>query len=332
MMPPTALRRRVERMIRPPSAPSHACRMLGAIMPNLPTGTVTFLFSDIEGSTALLKRLGDDAYSELLTTHRRLMRETFAGFGGQEIDTQGDAFFYSFPRARDAVAAAVAVQRAHARARWPGDAAVRLRIGLHTGEPAVGEEGYTGLDVVRASRLAAIGRGGQVLLSDTTRAIVADDLPGGVSLRSLGEQPLRDIERPEPLSELIISDVSVTPPSADRSEATLLADDPPPRSSEALPGMPDWLLGPARRFIPGGEKTRDLIEQRVLESITKAFEDGASRRRRRDRDVEPPDVLKPSMADEIDRLRSLRDSGAMNEEQYARAVDRVVGAGPDEPA
>ena len=207
---------------------------------------------------------------------------------------------------------------------------MRLRIGLHTGEPAVGEEGYTGLDVVRASRLAAIGRGGQVLLSDTTRAIVADDLPEGVSLRSLGEQPLRDIERPEPLSELIISDVSVTPPSTDRTAA--LADTPPARAADMPPDLPDFLLGSARRFIPGGEKTRDLIEQRVLESITKAFEDGASRRRRRDRDVEPPEVPKPSMADEIDRLRSLRDSGAMNEEQYARAVDRVVGAGPDEPA
>jgi class 3 adenylate cyclase len=318
-------------MIHVPRAESRACRILAAIMPQLPTGTVTFLFSDIEGSTALLKRLGDASYAELLATHRQLIRETFAGFGGQEIDTQGDAFFYSFPRARDAVAAAVAVQRAHTRARWPGDAAVRLRIGLHTGEPAVGEEGYTGLDVVRASRLAAIGRGGQVLLSDTTRAIVADDLPEGVSLRSLGEQPLRDIERPEPLSELIISDVSVTAPSTDRPEA--LGDNPPARSSDTTPDLPEWILGSARRFIPGGEKTRDLIEQRVLESITKAFEDGNRRRsRRRDRDVDPPEPPKPSMADEIDRLRSLRDSGALTEEQYARAVDRVVGAGPDEPA
>jgi class 3 adenylate cyclase len=299
-------------------------------MPHLPTGTVTFLFSDIEGSTALLKRLGDEPYAELLATHRRLMRETFAGFGGQEIDTQGDAFFYSFPRARDAVAAAVAVQRAHTRARWPGDEAVRLRIGLHTGEPAVGEEGYTGLDVVRASRLAAIGRGGQVLLSDTTRAIVADDLPEGVSLRSLGEQPLRDIERPEPLSELIISDVSVTPPSTDRPETP---PDTRLQRSSGAPDLPGWILGPARHFIPGDEKTRDLIERRVLDSITKAFEDGASRRRRRqDRDVEPPEPPGPSMADEIDRLRSLRDAGALTEEQYARAVDRVVGARPEEPA
>lgn len=147
-------------------------------MPHLPSGTVTFVFSDIEGSTALLKELGDVGYGEALATHRRLVRETFAEYDGHEIDTQGDAFFYSFTRARAAVAAAVAIQRAHARQAWPDGASVRIRLGLHTGEPAVGEEGYTGLDVVRAARIAAAGRGGQVLLSDTTRAIVASDLMG----------------------------------------------------------------------------------------------------------------------------------------------------------
>jgi class 3 adenylate cyclase len=294
-------------------------------MPNLPSGTVTFLFSDIEGSTTLLKALGDERYAELLATHRRLMRETFAGFGGQEIDTQGDAFFYSFPRARDAVAAAVAVQQAHARATWPGGAAVRLRIGLHTGEPAVGDEGYTGLDVVRASRLAAIGRGGQVLLSDTTRAIVADDLPDGVTMRSLGERPLRDIERPEPLTELVIPDVQVS------EVAPIQASD---ESKVAIPPeLPEWLAGPARRFLPGGDRTRDVIERRVMDAITEAFEQGGARRaergRRRDRDLGSPDAdpapTVRSVADEIDRLRALRDSGALTEEQYARAVDRVLG-------
>ena len=297
-------------------------------MPNLPSGTVTFLFSDIEGSTTLLKALGDERYAELLATHRRLMRETFAGFGGQEIDTQGDAFFYSFSRARDAVAAAVAVQRAHARATWPDDVAVRLRIGLHTGEPAVGDEGYTGLDVVRASRLAAIGRGGQVLLSDTTRAIVADDLPDGVTMRSLGERPLRDIERPEPLTELVIPDVQVS---------DVAAVQPSDASEPALPpDLPDWLAGPARRFLPGGDRTRDVIERRVMDAITEAFEQGGARRadrgRGRDRDLDRPRLPDAdpapgarSVADEIDRLRALRDSGALTEEQYARAVDRVLG-------
>ena len=138
------------------------------------------------------------------------MRETFGAHDGQEIDTQGDAFFYSFPRARDAVAAAVEVQRAHEHEAWPEGVSVRLRLGLHTGEPAVGDEGYTGLDVVRASRIAAVGRGGQVLLSETTSAIVAGDLPDGVRMRSVGEQALRDIERPEPLHELQIDDVPST--------------------------------------------------------------------------------------------------------------------------
>jgi class 3 adenylate cyclase len=304
-------------------------------MPNLPSGTVTFLFSDIEGSTTLLKRLGDAGYAGLLATHRRLMRETFAGFGGQEIDTQGDAFFYSFPRARDAVAAAVDVQRAHAKASWPGDAAVRLRIGLHTGEPAVGDEGYTGLDVVRASRLAAIGRGGQVLLSDTTRAIVAGDLPDGVRMRSLGERTLRDIERPEPLSELVISEVAVsgTPDGGtdESGQQSVGSGTRRPIAAEGAPELPDWVLGTARRWLPGGERTRDLIEQRVLGAIEEAFEDKsrerAERRQRRGRGRRP--AGKASVADEIDRLRGLRDAGALDEEQYRRAVDRVVGGGDD---
>ena len=304
-------------------------------MPNLPTGTVTFLFSDIEGSTSLLKRLGDAGYAELLATHRRLMRETFAGYGGQEIDTQGDAFFYSFPRARDGVAAAVAVQQAHAQESWPDSVAVRLRIGLHTGEPAVGDEGYTGLDVVRASRLAAIGRGGQVLLSDTTRAIVANDLPDGVRMRSLGERPLRDIERPEPLTELLIPDVEVTEEGAvapNKAAAATPAGIPPE--------LPEWLSGPARRFLPGGERTRDMIERRVMDALGEAFEqrnaERAERPRRRDRagvrrklPSADPAQAPPSVADEIDRLRELRDSGALTEEQYTRAVDRVLDSAAD---
>lgn len=306
-------------------------------MPILPSGTVTFLFSDIEGSTSLLKRLGDDRYAELLSRHRRLMRETFAGFGGQEIDTQGDAFFYSFPRARDAVAAAVDVQRAHAGGKWPGDAAVRLRIGLHTGEPAVGEEGYTGLDVVRASRLAAIGRGGQVLLSDTTRAIVANDLPSGVTMRALGERRLRDIERPEPLTELVIPEVDVSQDDASNRDMRPDAERPdpagPPRQSTA-PELPGWIGDEARRWLPGGERTRDLIEQRVLSAMEKAFAESATRRAERwsadgarrhpDRASQPPG-RRGSLADEIERLRSLRDAGALTDEQYARAVDRAVG-------
>ena len=303
-----------------------ACRILGHVMPSLPTGTVTFLFSDIEGSTMLLKRLGDAAYAELLATHRQLMRETFAGFGGQEIDTQGDAFFYSFPRARDGVAAAVEVQRAHAKAGWPKEADVRLRIGLHTGEPAVGDEGYTGLDVVRASRISALGRGGQVLLSDTTRAIVAADLPDGVELRPVGERQLRDIDRPEPLSELIISGVPVTPPAAADTAERTAADAPSPWPFDGEDDLPSWMTGAARRFMPGTDRTRDLIEERVMGAITRAFDakhHGSDRGRRGPTPV-PQAPPGRSVADEIGRLRDLRDAGALTDEQYARAVDRAV--------
>lgn len=174
---------------------------------NLYSGTVTFLFSDVEGSTELLKRLGEDAYATVLEQHRGIVREAFSARDGREIDTQGDAFFYAFARARDAVAAAVSAQRALAGHAWPQGVEVRVRMGLHTGEPVVGDEGYTGMDVVRAARIAAVGRGGQVLLSEATRALVGPDLPDRVTAHPLGEQRLKDIERPEPLHELIIDGV-----------------------------------------------------------------------------------------------------------------------------
>ncbi len=169
-------------------------------MADYPTGTVTFLFTDIEGSTKLLQQLGD-GYGAVVADHRRILRETLGGAGGREVDTQGDAFFYSFQRARDAVRAAVDGQRALAEHDWPLGAQVRVRMGLHTGEPAVGDEGYIGLDVVRAARICSAGHGGQVLLSEATRALVGGDLPDGVSIRDLGEQNLKDV-RAEHLYQL----------------------------------------------------------------------------------------------------------------------------------
>jgi class 3 adenylate cyclase len=169
----------------------------------LPQGTVTFAFTDIEGSTALLKRLGD-GYGEVLSDHRRLVRETFTKSGGVEIDTQGDAFFFAFARAREGVEAAAEVQRAHASHDWTQDAEVRMRIGLHTGEPSVGEEGYLGIDVVRAARLCSTCVGGQVLLSETTRALLGSSLPSGVSVFPLGERHLKDLDQPELVYELEI--------------------------------------------------------------------------------------------------------------------------------
>ena len=194
--------------VHAPSLP-RAC-ILGACLP-FPSGTVTFLFSDVEGSTALLKRLGD-RYDEVLSEHRRLMRERFTEHGGVEIDTQGDAFFFAFARARDAVTAAVEAQRAHAEQEWPDGVAVLVRMGLHTGEPLVGSEGYLGLDVVRAARLCTAGSGGHVLLSETTRALVGSSLPEGVSVFPLGERRLKDIDEPERIFELEI--VGATRPKA----------------------------------------------------------------------------------------------------------------------
>src|SRR5919205_4040471 len=140
-------------------------------MPALPTGTVTLLFTDIEGSTQLLRRLGE-AYAGVLAEHQRLLWEAFAAHDGREVDTQGDAFFVAFPRAVDAVQAAVAAQRALAAHPWPDRAAVRVRMGLHTGEPTSTGGRYVGLDVHRAARIGAAGHGGQGLLSATTQALL----------------------------------------------------------------------------------------------------------------------------------------------------------------
>jgi class 3 adenylate cyclase len=169
----------------------------------LPGGTVTFVFTDIEGSTKLLQELGDEAYGTVSNDHRRLVRETFGARGGTEIDTQGDAFFFSFPRARDAVAAAVDTQRALRDHEWPEGHELRVRMGLHTGEPQVGDEGYLGLDVVRAARISAAGHGGQILISETTRALLGNQLPDGVAVHDLGEQHLKDVQH-EHIYELTI--------------------------------------------------------------------------------------------------------------------------------
>src|SRR2546430_363724 len=154
-------------------------------MSELPTGTVTFLFTDVEGSTRLLRELGD-RYAEVLHEHRATLRRAFERHGGIEVDTQGDAFFVAFPKASEALAAAA--EGRDALARGP----IRVRMGLHTGEPVVTEEGYVGIDVHRAARIAAAGHGGQILASQSTR-----DLAGADSLRDLGRHRLKDLTQAE---------------------------------------------------------------------------------------------------------------------------------------
>src|SRR5689334_2462806 len=160
--------------------------MMAPMNRELPSGTVTFLFTDIAGSTALLHELGDDAYAEALSAHRVVIRDAAARHSGMEVDTQGDAFFIAFARATDALAAAVDAQ--HALAEGP----VQVRMGLHTGEPVLTDEGYAGVDVHRAARIAASGHGGQVLLSQATRDLCPTD-----GLRELGEHRLKDLSAPE---------------------------------------------------------------------------------------------------------------------------------------
>ncbi|TMD70212.1 MAG: adenylate/guanylate cyclase domain-containing protein, partial [Chloroflexi bacterium] len=161
-------------------------------MRELPTGTVTLLFTDIEGSTRLLQQVGH-RYDGILIECRQLLRAAFHRWKGYEVDTQGDAFFVAFARATDAVSAAVEMQCALAAHPWPDGATVHVRMGLHTGEPQRSAEGYVGLDVHRAARIMSAGHGGQVLLSQTTRDLVEHDLPDGVSLRDLGAHRLKDL-------------------------------------------------------------------------------------------------------------------------------------------
>src|SRR5262245_42633619 len=196
-------------------------------MPELLSGTLTVLHTEIEGSTLLTVHLAD-RYPEVLATHCALLRAAFAAHEGHEVDTQGDSFFGVFPRATQAVAAAVAMQRTFAAAAWPEGGAVRVRIGLHTGEPIRTAAGYTGLDVIRGARIRDAGHGGQVLLSKSTATLVEDVLLDGLSLRDLGAYRLKNLPRPERIFQLIIPD--------------LLADFPPLQSLETPRRAPGRVL------------------------------------------------------------------------------------------
>jgi class 3 adenylate cyclase/streptogramin lyase len=168
------------------------------------SATATFLFTDIEGSTELLKTHRGE-YASILVDHHRILRDAFSAFGGREVDNQGDSFFVAFPRARNAVLAAATIQRSIAEHAWPGGAAVRVRMGIHTGEAEVAADRYVGMSVHRAARISSVGHGGQVLVSPTTAGHLEDedDLPG-IALRDLGEHRLKNISRPVRLHQLDI--------------------------------------------------------------------------------------------------------------------------------
>jgi len=236
-------------------------------MPSLPSGTVTFAFTDIEDSTALLRELGD-GYGKTLAEHRRIIREAL-GANGVEIDTQGDAFFFAFPRAREAVVAAAEVQRAHAAHAWPHDAAIRVRIGLHTGEPHVAEEGYVGLDVVRAARICTAARGGHVLLSESTRALLGSSMPEGVSVFPRGERHLKGIEEPERVYELAIEGVETEQEEdAKIAEGVATPEPPPPAGPQSATGE----QAIERRVDDLGKRLAAGIEEQVARKLERVFE------------------------------------------------------------
>ena len=190
----------------------------------LPCGTVTFLFTDIEGSTELSRRHGAE-YGDLRAEHRRLLRDAFEAHRGREVDADGDAFFIVFERATDAVAAAVAAQHS-----LLATDAVRVRMGLHTTEPHLHSEGYVGVGVSRAARICAAAHGGQIVLSQATAGIVEDDELLDVRLRDLGDHSLKDIPRPQRLFQIEADGLpSEFPPLGTRTAAgtiaTLLAID-----------------------------------------------------------------------------------------------------------
>jgi predicted ATPase/class 3 adenylate cyclase len=248
-------------------------------MADLPTGTVTFLFTDIEGSTGLLQALGD-RYAAVLGEHAAIIRRAVADGGGVEVSTHGDAFFAVFRSPAGAVRAAVAAQLGLAAHDWSPGPPVRVRMGLHTGEGALGGDDYAGIDVHRAARIADAAHGGQVLVSDATRGLVQHDLPDGASLRDLGEHHLRGLPDPERLHQL----------AGDGLEA----DFPPPRAVDARPSnLPspltsfvgreaeieevERLLGGARLLTltgPGGSgKSRLAVA--VAAALLSQFRDGA---------------------------------------------------------
>jgi YVTN family beta-propeller protein len=185
----------------------------------LPVGTVTFLFTDIEGSTRLVKLLRD-RWGEVLGDHQSILRAAFAQHGGHEIDTQGDSFFVAFRRAKDAVSAAVASQRRLEDHSWPDGAELRVRMGIHTGEPAVGGERYVGLGVHRAARICSAGHGGQILVSQTTRELLRDDPIENVSLRDLGEHRLKDMDEAERLYQVVSPGLGQEFPALRTADAT----------------------------------------------------------------------------------------------------------------
>ena len=284
-------------------------------MSNFPKGTVTLLFTDIEGSTRLLQQLGE-RYAGVLAECRQLLRTVFYQWNGHEVDTQGDSFFVVFARATDAISAAVVMQCALATYAWPDGVTILVRIGLHTGEPMHSAESYIGLDVHHAARIMSVGHGGQVLLSQTTCELVKQNLPDGVSLRDLGEHRLKDLQRPGRLYQLVMTG--------------LPADFPPLKSlnnrPNNLPIQLTQLIGreqevsTALNFLqrehvrlltltgPGGTgKTRLALQ--VAAELSEAFSDGVYFVNLAP--ISDPELVVPTIAQTLD-IKEIADQTLLN--------------------
>jgi predicted ATPase/class 3 adenylate cyclase len=220
----------------------------------VPRGTVTFLFTDMEGSTRLLQEIGA-AYSTVLEDHKRLTWGFFERYGGRLVDTAGDGLFVVFEGARDALSATVESQRALTAHTWPLGAVVRVRMGLHTGEPVVSGTGYVGLDVHRAARISAAAHGGQIVLSEATRQLISDDLPDGVSLIDLGEHELKDLTRSERLYQVQAEGLLTKFPPL-RTAGRVLSDNLPARALRLI-GREDELFA-----------IRDLLRREDVRLLT----------------------------------------------------------------
>ncbi|HUK93948.1 MAG TPA: adenylate/guanylate cyclase domain-containing protein [Gaiellaceae bacterium] len=229
-------------------------------MAEAPSGTVTLVFGDIEGSTRLLQRSGE-AYAELLATHRDLIREAFARHNGYEVDMLADSFFATFASAKDAVAGASDAQRALAGHDWPDDYEIRVRMGLHTGEPRLIGDRYVGLDVHHGARVMAAAHGGQVIVSESTRALLED----GVHLRDLGEHRLKDLTGPQHLYQLEIEGLPGEFPPLN----TL--DNRPTN----LPALPNAFIGRERELA----EAEELLVREDLRILTLTGTGGAGKTR-----------------------------------------------------
>jgi len=170
------------------------------------SGTVTFLFTDIEGSTKLLLQLGEE-YEKILSDHNRILRNVITKFGGEEQDNAGDGFFIVFDKVRNAVESAAEIQRIFSTHNWGNGFKLKVRMGIHTGEVNKNESGFVGIEVNRASRIGAAGHGGQVLISESTKVLVSNDLPDGINIKDLGEFNLKDFDKPEKIFQLEIDNL-----------------------------------------------------------------------------------------------------------------------------